>query len=248
MQATDVYEFDRRGWLVVCGALAPDEVAHLHEATMDRLPVYEGADLHHYGIDDWGPRFGGLIDHPRVAPVLDVLFPPPPGRDVLTMGPAFERRLDHAYVISQRAGRGGTLHLHGGGTPHDPTQAYAVHDGLIRTGLVVVSYALTAAGGIGGGFVGLPGSHKANYPLPEWWCEDQGAVPDLDCPVLQPGDALVFTEALTHGTRAWVAPWDRLALLYKFSPRHMQYNRTRPDDTPHEGHPRRHRPDAGWKG
>jgi len=37
------------------------------------------------------------------------------------------------------------------------------------------------------------------------------------------GDAVIFTETLTHGTLPWTAQHQRRALLYKFSPGTLAY-------------------------
>jgi ectoine hydroxylase-related dioxygenase (phytanoyl-CoA dioxygenase family) len=39
-------------------------------------------------------------------------------------------------------------------------------------------------------------------------------------PTLQPGDAVIFSEALVHGTAPWRATGERLALLLKYVPGH----------------------------
>ena len=35
------------------------------------------------------------------------------------------------------------------------------------------------------------------------------------------GDAVIFTEALTHGTKDWRGTHERRAFLYKYNPGHM---------------------------
>jgi ectoine hydroxylase-related dioxygenase (phytanoyl-CoA dioxygenase family) len=47
-------------------------------------------------------------------------------------------------------------------------------------------------------------------------------------PPIKPGSALIFTEALTHGTRKWVADHERIALFYKYLPAYMPMLRTLP--------------------
>jgi ectoine hydroxylase-related dioxygenase (phytanoyl-CoA dioxygenase family) len=37
------------------------------------------------------------------------------------------------------------------------------------------------------------------------------------------GDVLIFTEALTHGTLTWSAPYVRRSLLYKYAPGHATW-------------------------
>jgi hypothetical protein len=51
---------------------------------------------------------------------------------------------------------------------------------------------------------------------------------DAGCVVHLPiraGSVLIFTEALTHGTLDWAAPYERRALLYKYSPAHESWGR-----------------------
>ena len=43
-------------------------------------------------------------------------------------------------------------------------------------------------------------------------------------PEVSAGDALIFNEALIHGTRPWTADQERRALLYKFSPGHSSWS------------------------
>ena len=43
-------------------------------------------------------------------------------------------------------------------------------------------------------------------------------------PAVEAGDALIFTEALVHGTAPWTAGHERRALLYKFSPGHSTWS------------------------
>jgi ectoine hydroxylase-related dioxygenase (phytanoyl-CoA dioxygenase family) len=59
----------------------------------------------------------------------------------------------------------------------------------------------------------VPGSHKANFPLPG--APDRALVVEVP---LAAGDLVVFTEALTHGTLDWEGPSVRRTLLYKYSP------------------------------
>jgi hypothetical protein len=51
----------------------------------------------------------------------------------------------------------------------------------------------------------------------------------------RPGDAIVFTEALTHGTLPWTADAARRTLFYKFSPHGTSWGGAyfHPDDFRH---------------
>ena len=109
-------------------------------------------------------------------------------------------RLDHAYGIVMSPGTSG-LGLHGGGTPFDPPQYYLVEGGRIRTGLVAAQWALVDHPPGAGGFVCIPGSHKAGFALPATFDRDLA----IQVP-LAAGDVVVFSEALTHGTLPWQSP------------------------------------------
>ena len=96
--------------------------------------------------------------------------------------------------------------------------------------LVAVQWALADQGPDDGGFVCVPGSHRANFPVPA------DANPGLVVRVpMRAGDVVFFTEGLTHGTAPWQAAHDRRALLYKYAPGHscwgIQYTTTPDADT-----------------
>jgi len=81
------------------------------------------------------------------------------------------------------------------------------------SGLTTVTWALVDHGPGQGGFGCVPGSHKADEELPEWvppeWVRE---VP------VAAGSILLFTEALTHTTLRWTAPYERRCLLFKYAP------------------------------
>jgi len=69
-----------------------------------------------------------------------------------------------------------------------------------------------------GGLALIPGSHKANFPLPEklsFYEAQREYVREVHT---QAGDAIIFTEALTHGTLVWQGAHQRRTLIYKYSP------------------------------
>ena len=50
-------------------------------------------------------------------------------------------------------------------------------------------------------------------------------VPDyMVQPEVEAGDALIFTEALMHGTMPWRARHERRAFLYKYAPGNLAYS------------------------
>ncbi len=205
------YLFDLQGWITVPDALDPALVAALN-AEFDRriaAAVPPDANAWRFGdILDWGPDWLGLIDNEAVIDVLEGI-----------LGAGF--RLDHDYADVIRRGKGpiGTV-LHGGATPFDPGQSYQVRDGQIRSGLVVVAYNLRDVNPGDGGFAGVAGSHKANFALPEAWHElDVDPPRPFVTPVTGPaGTAVIFTEALSHGTLPWRGAGERRTAFFKYNP------------------------------
>jgi ectoine hydroxylase-related dioxygenase (phytanoyl-CoA dioxygenase family) len=227
------YLFDLNGYLVIEDALTPSEVAACNAAidhNQERVRIRSGeqllsggstalkgeqgrGDLH--GMLTWPPPwsqpFRDLLVHPSVVPVLVELL-----RDGF--------RLDHLYGIVMTAGTEGHV-LHGGGTADDLTSFYQFHNGRMRCGLTVVSWQLTDAPEGVGGFACIPGSHKSNYPTPRDVArleKDLGCVRQV---AARAGSAIIFTEALTHGTFPWKASHERRSILYKYSPGPLSYSR-----------------------
>ncbi len=207
MTAAEQYSFDVQGFLVRHGALGADEVRLLRLAVVELGLPRAGDSIQsqrfngHLGRDR---AFRELIDHPSV---LDVLLE--------VCGTTV--RLDHAYGIIMSPGSAG-LGLHGGGTPHDPSQYYRVEAGRMFNGLVAVQWALVDHRPGDGGFGCIPGSHKANFALPAE--HDPQLVAEVP---MAAGDLVVFSEALTHCTIPWRGKGERLSLLYKYSPGHLAW-------------------------
>lgn len=208
------YAFDVRGYIVRRNVLSDGELRRLHlEVDALGLPP-AGASIQSQRFDhiiDAGGLMRDLMDDPAVLDVVRELC----GAQV---------RLDHAYGIVMAPGTGG-LGLHGGGTPFDAAQYYLVKQGRIRTGLMVVQWALVDHPAGGGGFCCVPGSHTGNYALPSGIGLDHELVAEVR---MGAGDVVVFCEALTHGTLPWRAGHERRSLLYKYSPGPLSWGREPP--------------------
>ncbi|MGD9703025.1 MAG: phytanoyl-CoA dioxygenase family protein [Acidimicrobiia bacterium] len=207
MTDAERYSFDLQGFLVRRGALSGGEVRTLRAAVAELGVGPPSASLHSQRFNGHLTRhaaFRDLIDHPAVLDVVIELCGP-------------NVRLDHAYGIVM-APRSSGLGLHGGGTPHDPSQYYAVHGGRMHNGLVGVQWALVDHRVGDGGFGCIPGSHKANFPLPP--DHDQRLVTEVP---MAAGDVVIFTEALTHCTIPWRGKGERQTLIFKYSPGHLAW-------------------------
>lgn len=243
MTPEEKYLFDLQGYIVVKGALSPDLVAALNQEVdavgipdllRDYSYVHTGmpddefyggnddpdagpVDIYNGLLFDWGPAARSLVDHEPLLPYLESM-----------LGPTV--RLDHAYGIFMRRGAGASVphHLHNGGTPFDPSQYYLVRDGRMHNGMIVVSYALSDVPPGAGGFCAVPGSHKSAFPVPPGIAGITDASPPVVHVPMAAGDAVVFTEAVMHGGLAWTASTERRALLLKYCPGHLQWERDSP--------------------
>jgi hypothetical protein len=212
------YLFDLNGYVVIRGVLSPDEAAEIKgllEANVDGgdvpdclVPMPDGStriiDYLH-----WGQKLRDLVDHPVVMDVMREL-----------MGEGF--RIDHYYGMKHPRGTG-MLALHGGGDQMT-SSFYEFRQGRMHTGFAVASWALTDTPEDGGGFACVPGSHKQNFPLPNFMESFKAGElvsmeedPDFIRSVsVKAGDLIIFTEALAHAATAWTADSPRWAVLYKY--------------------------------
>ncbi|MCH8290179.1 phytanoyl-CoA dioxygenase family protein [Candidatus Poribacteria bacterium] len=221
MNEEERYLFDLWGYVTVENVLSEDELTALN-ALIDQQNYPEPTDDKIYsqrfgGFMDWeSDAYRKLLNHPRIMPYLKGMI-----------GSKF--RLDHAYGILMRKGNpGGTLH--GGGTPYDPAQYYVFRNEQMYNGLTVVSWALTDMLPGHGGFCCIPGSHKSNFRCPSRF---RPVANNPKCMVgvhQKAGDAVIFTEALTHGTLPWEASHYRRSILFKYSPGHSAWGQGRYDD------------------
>ena len=223
MTEEERYLFDLQGYLVVEDVLTPEEVQKLNglldsrdlwnqprglDAPLD-YEVFDELFFHVSPPHCWGKPLLDLVAHPRMAGYLQEI-----------LGPQF--RYDHGHAMFMRAGSG-ALELHGGGTPWHPISSYRVAGGVICSALTVVAYALCDVGPNDGGFVAVPGSHKSNFACPESFLNLEDPGPWLQRMPYRAGSAIIFTEALTHGTLPWAAEHERRALLLRYTPGHMAF-------------------------
>lgn len=209
------YLFDLQGFLAIPNALDAAQLAELNRLWDERIAAETDGDMttHRWGnILEWGKPFLDLIDNPRISPYLAAL-----------LGDRF--RLDHDYADLIRSGKGpiGTR-LHGGGAPFDPSQYYKFQGDRMYNGLTVVAYNLRDVNEGDGGFGCVPGSHKSNLPFPEEWKELEHFQPFMRAVTGPAGTAVIFTEALTHGTLPWQGKGERRTLFYKFSPHPISWS------------------------
>ena len=198
MTEAEIYEFDLNGYIVYRDLIAPADVAGMN-AILDDNITDDTSD--HFGFMEWDPVFLELMAQPRTLQIMRTII-----GDWL--------RLDHAYAIKLEADSVVRDNLHGGLRADQGEHQYQWAYGKMWNGLIVVMYALEDVNPGDGGFICVPGSHKASI---------NSYKPSVDSPLvvnpsLRAGDMLIFTEALVHGTRQWTSSGRRRSLLYKYSP------------------------------
>lgn len=225
------YLFDLKGYLVVRAALDAATVGQINEIIdgLEKLTDEQSAER---GISRQYRGGDGL--YATVAP-------PPPGRladydtPALPCGEPYERlidwpatiglvqeligepmRLDAASFMSRNPGGG--FRFHHGYAELLPYCEYVFADGQFKCVSIKIGYALTDVNVDDGAFVVIPGSHKSNFTNPL-----VGQVPDLSHPLVEAipcraGDAILFTEDLSHAAVENRGAKTRRTLFYSYAP------------------------------
>ena len=215
------YLFDTFGYLVIESALTPNQIETLRNtiqnATEQFPPVPQNEGPLH-----WNSVWRDLLDLETITPVLEEIIGNHGTRESraargMQYLPTF--RIDHINVHThvKKGFKGGTLH--GGWKGTGGSQFSSYHDGRFYNGLISVSFELYDTHANDGGFACIPGSHKGNLPLPDDLRDlSKNIHPAVKRIPAKAGDAIVFTEALTHGTLPWESQETRKTVFYKFSP------------------------------
>lgn len=214
MDERQQYLFDLQGYVVLKGVLSRTQVDALNTAceaiergVPDDLPdgvklgkPAENGELYISNIAEGGNAFEELMD---LDPVIDIIEGTSP----------WQFRLNHTNLTT-RFGTGYT-YMHMGGTPVHPKGMYVCQNGQIGSTLTKAVFPLAGTKIEDGCFAVIPGSHKSNFPRPF------GDHPDDNPPLVpvecEPGDAIVFTEALAHGSLVNKSGALRRTLFYCYS-------------------------------
>ena len=226
MNDVDDYLFDLRGYLLLKGALAIDEVDEINTA-IDRMPPLKPGE--------WCGQVHCQEHHPRRGINL---------QNIVEGGPPFERLIDHpSWIASVRRyvddsqglfideafvnmrGPGEAINIHSGGHTRSMRGQFRFHNNQFFCGQVNVLVALTDIGPGDGATMVVPGSHKSNLPHPAFgvaYRELMGtAMDDMVGGVevyMQAGDAILFVDSLCHGSAARVSEGERRILVYRYGP------------------------------
>jgi hypothetical protein len=228
----DIYLFDLHGYLLLEQALTESEVAELN-ACLDTIPPLQAGEwhgavhAHQYGTTDGlnlqqiyeaGAPFEALIDHlawfERVK-----YFVGGEGTFDYHHGPLF---IDENFANFR--GPGEAIGLHSGGHTGTKRNQFRFHNGRFQCGQVNILLALTDIGPGDGGTMVIPGSHKANFQHPHFEQHRMAHGASVDGIAgaieiqMRAGDALLFVDALSHGSAKRVNPGLRRIVVYRYGP------------------------------
>lgn len=229
----DIYLFDLRGYLVIENALTADEVVALNAGIDAILPLKHGEWFgyvhgHTYGDDEGlnlqqiyegGEPFERLIDHPAWIDKVKH-FVGGEGTFDYKHGPLF---IDENFANLR--GPGQAIGLHSGGHTGTKRNQFRFHNGRFQCGQVNILMALTDIGPGDGATMVIPGSHKANFPHPHFdkyrMGGEEPSVDNVEGAIevhMKPGDALLFVDAISHGSAKRTNEGYRRIVVYRYGP------------------------------
>ncbi len=233
MSDREKYLYDLQGFLVVRNLLSMEEVKALNDALdanahktsdhgipggPDGTPL-EGTRsqyIHYHRMLTWDQphcqSFRDLLAHKKLIPYLNTM-----------MGRGW--KLDHNIdVLTSKTGAEG-LPFHGNSTGKFAGSTYYMYDdGRMRSGLIVCQFYLKDVNPGDGGLTVIPGSHKANYPMPFYIRHYEDNQEIYHHITVKAGDLVIFNEATTHGALPWKGKEDRRCVLYRYIPKYMHYD------------------------
>lgn len=234
------YLFDLRGYIVIKGALTPEQLKTCN-SSFDEIKAF--AD----GMEGDNAWLGNCKLSKKVGEGLVIAQMYEAGRvwEDLIDNPAWFEKLRHfigtddpqnfdrahgPMFIDENFGTiratGGALRLHSGGDVGTIRTQYRHHAGKFHCGQINVLMALTDIGPGDGATMVVPGSHKSNIRHPQAVSYKDEHKPadsadDIEGAVechLQAGDALMFVDAIAHGAATRTNAGDRRVAIYRYGP------------------------------
>ncbi|MFA7235455.1 MAG: phytanoyl-CoA dioxygenase family protein [Phycisphaeraceae bacterium] len=232
------YLFDLRGYVVLKNAIAPDHLRQINDG-IDRIihlapPLKHGewvggVHAHTFGgkdgvnlqqIYEAGQPFEQLIDHPHWIELVKHFVG---GKETFDYhhGPLF---IDENFANVR--GPGEAIGIHSGGHEGTKRTQFRYHNGHFHCGQINILMALNDIGPGDGATMVIPGSHKANIRHPQFdihamktgeACSADGMEAAIEVH-LNAGDALLFVDAICHGSAKRVNPGERRIIVYRYGP------------------------------
>lgn len=223
------YLFDLNGFRIIDRALTERQLQWINawiDAQPDARPgqwldhvevhTYQGHDgVNYQNIIEGGEVFEELIDNPAWIEHVR--------RYICT---AFHQLSINEAFLNVRSS-GGFIGLHSGGHAPYSVMSFRHHTGAWMVGQINILIALTDIGPGDGATTVIPGSHKAHEIHPALarskhigYDDDIVAGEQLGMREvhLKAGQALMFTDAITHGSSARTNQGERRVLIYRYSP------------------------------
>ena len=228
------YLFDLRGFDILENALSAEQLEQINA-------FIDAHDIAELQTGEW---IGHVETHKYGASTPDgINF-----QNVIEAGPAFEACIDHPAWIGRvkRFVEGDSMHavtidenflnvrqsggfipVHSGGSTARFTNCFRNEAGRRMVGQINVLMALTDIGPGDGCTTVVPGSHNSPADPPayangegEAWASGlTGAdVPGMVQVHLKAGDAVMFTDAITHGSIPRTNPGERRVMIYRYAP------------------------------
>lgn len=207
------FQFDVQGYLHLKKLLRPAEISAIKKwiasAAKTDLKVLnrdlEGKKAEHLNrpvsrMIDADPRFGRLLDHPKVAPYL---------REFLGVD---YRHIDNDLYFTYPGFKGGGWHR---GVSAHPL-GHVDKAGRFFCPMVKVFYCMSDVDPGGGEFVLVPGSHRTSLPLDLKRVDLPGQRTFDD---VKTGDVIIFNEGLLHNGRPNLSTKTRKTLIINFGRR-----------------------------
>lgn len=184
---TDVerFMFDTAGYLVIPGALSPEEVQDCLEAARRLHAPYPQDQWRQLGAAyEQEPAFEKLIDHPSILPKVRAL-----------LGDYFILQSSWCTVVPPGF-KGGGLHQDGSGLYEFRRLATPTPLVQLRIGFFLTDQTQENMGNM----IMIPGTHNGSVPAPRGMSEDDLPIREVVCG--KPGTALMFHQGVYHcGTR-----------------------------------------------
>ena len=230
MTEEERYLFDLQGYLVLRGVLPHDFVSEINRAvdeleslSDDQVTVRGLSRIYRNAKDVLtlpGEPNGGLPDYDsQILPYggfAEELIDWPTSLGYVQEMIGEPCRMDAASLMSRNTQ--GAFKWHHGAAELLPYSEYAFRDGGFKCVSVKIGYALTDVDVGDGCFAVIAGSHKSNFTNPL-----VGMVPDAEHPLVRPipveaGDAVIFSEDLSHGAVVNRRSRVRRTLFYSYAP------------------------------
>lgn len=219
------YLFDLQGYRILKQALSPDQLQQINNwvdrQDIDNLKPGDWighVEAHTYGAKDGfnfqniieaGAVFEDLIDHSawieQVRRYIEV------GDHTLS--------IDECFLNIRR--RGGYIPIHSGGANRRFSGTFRWASGQWAVGQINILMALRDIGPGDGATTVVPGSHKSHEPHPHVnWAAGIGGHQAIGMQEvhLKAGDALMFTDAICHGSMPRTNPGERRVMIYRYAP------------------------------